>query len=276
MLRFGLVAFPVEAVNAHLREEGAVAFHQLHAECGRRIHYVKTCPVHGAVGNDEIVSGYEFAKGKYVEVEPEELDELRTEKERALTLDAFIEPDELDPLYYDGRMYYLRPDGDAATEPYSVLTAALKSDGRYGVGQVVFSGKQQVVLIRPYDNVLQMALLNYSAEMLDPARLHLSLPEVKPSDRRVRMAEQIIQTWSKDDFDFRDYVDRHLADVRRLIEAKMKGKKIVKPEDEEEPEVINLMEALEKSIAEHRRGAKGVGKSRSRSSARSRRRRRAS
>jgi DNA end-binding protein Ku len=173
-------------------------------------------------------------------------------------------------------MYYLTPDGDAAAEPYSVLTAALKNDGRYGVGQVVFSGKQQVVLIRPYGKVLQMALLNYSAEMLDPARLRLSLPEVKATDRRVRMAEQIIQTWSKDDFDFHDYVDRHLADLRRLIEAKMKGKKIVKPEEKEEPEVINLMEALEKSIAEHRRGGKRASKSRSRSGGHSRRRRRAS
>lgn len=225
MLRFGLVAFPVEAYNAHLREEGAVAFHQLHVECGRRIHYTKTCPVHGAVSNDEIVSGYEFGKGKYVEVDPDELDELRTEKERALTLDAFIDPDTIDPIYFDGRMYYLAPDGDTAAKPFAVLAAALRSDGRYGVGQVVFSGKQQVVLIRPYDKVLQMALLNYSAEMLDPDRLRLKLPDIKPSDRRVIMAEQIIKSWSGDKFEFTDYVDQHLEKGSRTSGCQDEGQR---------------------------------------------------
>src|SRR5215207_8655853 len=91
-LSFGLVSFPVQAVNALNRQQSDIHFHQLHAECHRRIHYQKVCPVHGEVPNDEIVSGFEHRKGKYIEVEPDELDAVRTKKERALTIDAFVDP----------------------------------------------------------------------------------------------------------------------------------------------------------------------------------------
>lgn len=119
MVRFGLVSFPVEAFNARSPEEAPIAFHQLHAECHSRIRYQKTCPVHGPISNDEIVSGYEVRKGEYVEIDPNELDELHTDGERALTIDAFVAPDEIDVIYFDGRMYYLSPDGEHAREPRS-------------------------------------------------------------------------------------------------------------------------------------------------------------
>lgn len=258
ILRFGLVAFPVQAHNAHLRDEGAVAFHQLHAKCGRRIHYEKVCPKHGPVPNDEIISGYELDKDRYVEIDPEELNDLRTEKERSLTLDSFIAPDELDPIYYDGRMYFLAPDGEAAEEPYAVLAAALRQSDRYAVGQVVFSGKEQIVLVRPYGKVLQMALLNYAAEMLDPAKLHLDLPEIKPHDRRLLMAEKLIDGWIDRHFRFGRYVDRHLELVRELVRAKSKGRKIEpREEEEDEPDVINLIDALKKSISKGRSKSNG-------------------
>src|SRR5258706_6569954 len=90
-LSFGLVSFPVQAFNARNPEQSDIHFHQLHAACHRQIRYEKVCPIHGRVTNDEIVSGYEYAKGKYVEIEPEELDTLRTEAERSLTIDAIVE-----------------------------------------------------------------------------------------------------------------------------------------------------------------------------------------
>src|SRR6478609_7531142 len=140
-LTFGLVSFPVEAINAHDPKHSDIHFHQLHATCHRRIHYEKVCPVHGAVSNDEIVSGYEYRKGQYIEIDPEELDALRTEKERSLTIDAFVAEDEIDPVYFDGRMYFLLPDGPAGEEPYRVIVDAMDREECWGVGQVVFSGK---------------------------------------------------------------------------------------------------------------------------------------
>lgn len=101
-LTFGLVSFEVEAFNALNREESDIRFHQLHAKCHRRIRYQKVCPTHGELTNDEIVSGYEVTKGHYVEIDPDELDELRTPSERALRIDGFVAPDAIDPLYYDG------------------------------------------------------------------------------------------------------------------------------------------------------------------------------
>src|SRR5436190_969634 len=160
-LTFGLVSFPVQAFNAFNREQSDIHFHQLHASCHRRIRYQKVCPVHGEVPNDEIVSGYEYAKGKYVEIEPEELDALETQRDRSLTIDTFIEPETIDPIYLDGRMYYLMPGGAGAEEPYAVMAEAMEREERYGVGQIVFSGKEQLAMVRSVDGVLQMSMLNY-------------------------------------------------------------------------------------------------------------------
>src|SRR5262249_2671603 len=142
MLRFGLVSVPVQAFNAHIPDQEGVAFHQLHETCHSRIHYQKVCPIHGEVSNDEIVSGYEYAKGKYVVVDSEELDRLRPEKDRALNIDAFISPEELDPIYFDGRMYYLAPDVAEAAAPYAVLMHAMERQERWAIGQVVFNGRR--------------------------------------------------------------------------------------------------------------------------------------
>src|SRR5438874_11826991 len=110
----------------------------LRKECQRRIRYAKMCPVHGEVSNDEIVSGFEVKKNQYVEVDPEELDKLRPENDRALRIDAFVSPETIDTLYFDGRMYYLSP-GEAGQEAYAVMMQAMGQDNRYAVGPPVMS-----------------------------------------------------------------------------------------------------------------------------------------
>jgi DNA end-binding protein Ku len=276
MLRFGLVAFQVEAFNARRPEAGAVAFHQLHAECHNRIRYEKHCPVHGKVENNEIVSGYEYSRGRYVEVEAEELDALRTEHEKALTLDNFVEPEEIDPIYYDGRMYYLAPASAEAREPYAVFMAALEREGRYGVGQVVFSGKDQVVLLRPYNGALHMAMLNYPAEMRDAAEVVGTLPEIRGGDKQVRLAEQLIQSWGEEAFEYSDYTDPYLERVKELIDAKVEGRELVAPEEDEEPEVVNFMDALRKSMQRAPKTSRHAHGKNGHAGTRSRKRRRAS
>ena len=127
-LTFGLVSFPVQAFNARNRQESDFHFHQLHAKCHRRIKYQKVCPAHGEVSADEIVSGYEYRKGSYVEIESEELDALRSELERSLHIDTFMEPDTIDPIYLDCRMYYFMPTNDAAQEPHAVMAEAMERE----------------------------------------------------------------------------------------------------------------------------------------------------
>lgn len=251
-LQFGLVTFPVEAFNAHETAEDHVAFHQLHRECHSRIRYQKVCPLHGELDQQEIVSGYEYSKGRYMEIEPEELDELRSTGERSLTLDAFVDPAEVDIVQFDGRNYFLSPAGDAAREPYTIFLKALQSSGQWGVGQVVWSGREQLAVIRPYQAALHMAMLNYVPEIRDPAKTISAPLELKSGDKKVRLAEQLIESWTDDSFDLADYKDTYQARVREIIKDKVAGKETVEPEAEADgqPEVINLMDALRKSLGQ--------------------------
>jgi DNA end-binding protein Ku len=247
-LRFGLVSFEVQAVNAHISEKSEVHFHLLHESDHQRIHYAKMCPKHGEVPNDEIVEGYEYAKGKYVEFEKEELDLLRTEQERALSIDAFVDADEIDPIYFDGRMYYLIPSSGSANEPYALLQAAMEKKGRWGVGQVVFSGREQLAVVRPLDGVLCMAMLNYDAEIRKPADIRSEFTRPRTAAAKLKLAEGLIAKWQDGKFNFAAYKDNYRQKVKEAIAAKKRGEEIEAPE-EDEPEVINLMEALQRSLA---------------------------
>lgn len=257
---FGLVTFAVEAFNALDRSESDIHFNQLHEKCHSRIRYQKVCPVHGPVETDEIVSGYEHRKGKYIEIDPEELSALRTERERALTIDAFVSPETVDPLYFDGRMYYLLPAGNGAEEPYAVIMTAMEQEKRYAVGRVVFSGKDQIVLIRPVDGVLHMAMLNYHAELRPAAKIAVGLKS-RVDSRQAKLARTLVREWSDDAFDFPQYEDTYREKVEELIAAKVKGHELVAPEEEEEePATINLMDALKKSLKQARPATKRPAK----------------
>ena len=253
-LQFGLVTFPVEAFNAHETSEDHVAFHQLHRKCHSRVHYQKVCPIHGEIDQEEIVSGYEYSKGRYVEVEPDELDALRTAAERSLTLDAFVAPEDVDVVQFDGRNYFLSPAGDDAREPYTIFLKALQSSGQWGVGQVVWSGREQLAVVRPYEDALHMAMLNYVREIRDPASTVGAPLNLRSSDKKVQLAEQLIEAWTEDSFDLAAYKDTYQAKVREIIDDKVAGKETVAPQAEQEkPEVINLMDALRKSLGQSTR-----------------------
>src|SRR5690349_8233020 len=124
-LRLSLVSVPVQAINAQKTGGGKVHLHQLHEPDHARIRYAKMCPVHGEVSNDEIVSGYEVSKDEYVVVDQAEIEQLWHHGEKAITLDAFVDPAEIDPSFFAGRHYYLLPDGDAGAKPYLVLQRAM-------------------------------------------------------------------------------------------------------------------------------------------------------
>lgn len=249
-LVFGLVSFPVEAFNALNRDQSDIHFHQLHAECHRRIQYQKVCPVHGEVSQSEIVSGYEYRPGKYVEIEPEDLEAIRTKEERALKIDTFVDPEMIDPLYLDGRMYYLMPSGESAAEPYEVMARAMAQEKRYGIGSAIMFGKQQLAMVREVNGVLHMAMLNFDEEIRPPDEMKAALPVKHPATRQVSLARTLIRNWFTTEFDFKKYDDEYRKKVARLIKAKVAGHDVVKPEEpEEEPDVVNLMEALKRSIS---------------------------
>ncbi|MEN6452126.1 MAG: Ku protein [Thermoguttaceae bacterium] len=245
-VRIGLVTFPVQAFNVVVPEK-EIHLHQLHSVCDRRIRYQKVCPVHGEVPKEEIVSAYEYSRGKYVRIEPDELDELRTDADRALKIEAFVPPSAIDSLCLDGRNYYLMPQKEEAQEPYGVIYRAMVEKDRWGVGQILFSDREQLVVVRPHHNVFLMSMLRHCDELRRAEPYETPVP--KANDKTVKLAEQLIDNVSEDAFDFAAFGDPYRARLKQLIDSKIEGKKIATPPAEAEPEVINLADALKKSIA---------------------------
>ncbi|HEY1603946.1 MAG TPA: Ku protein [Pirellulales bacterium] len=254
-LRLSLVSVPVQAITTEERASGGIALHQLHDKDHSRIRYVKTCPVHGVVSNDEIVSGYEVSKDEYVVIEPAELDVLRTPAEKAITLDTFVSPETIDPVYFSGRHYYLVPDGEAGVKPYAVLHRAMASQDKWGIGQAVIFGREHLVLVRAQDELLSLNVLNYadqvrSSEGLVEGDAHVSATEL-------HLAETLIKASLTKKFDIAKYRDEYVHKLRTLIEAKVEGRELVTPPGAEEPVVVNLMDALRASVAKAHRGGQG-------------------
>jgi DNA end-binding protein Ku len=255
-LRLNLLSVPVKAFSATVSGKGKIGFHLIHAKCHSRIRYTKTCPIHGEVPNDEIVSGYEVAEGKYVLVDKEELAKLRAGADKAITIDVFIRPDALDPVYYTDRTYYLTPDGEAGRQSYAVLRKVMADDSRYAVATMVLSGRAQVVLIRPVDKLLAITVLSYDTQLKKPAEFEGEVPDVAAGGAEVKLARSLIEASTAEDFDFGKYHDDYTDRVRELIESKAHGKKIVAGREKGEPAIINLMDALRESLHE----AKGNGR----------------
>jgi DNA end-binding protein Ku len=248
----------VKGYNATASGGGKIGFHLLHSTCHSRIRYKKVCPIHGEVPNDEIISGYEAAKGQYVTVEKEERAALKAEDEKTIEIDSFVEPQALDPIYFSGRSYYLVPDGKVAQKPYAVLHDAMKAESRYAVGQVVFAGRAQVAVVRPAGDVLAMTLLSYESEMKKPEDFEDEVKEGAVSSEERKLAETLIEAATAKDFDLGAYKDEYNSKLAHLVEGKSrKRRKHSTVAGEEEPAVINLMDALRQSLKRTGHGHNG-------------------
>ncbi|HVU89218.1 MAG TPA: Ku protein [Pirellulales bacterium] len=245
-LRLSLVSVPVQAFNAVQSDEGKIQLHQLHDKDHSRIRYVKVCPQHGEIPTSEIVSGYEVSKDEYVVIQPSELDTLRTPAEKAITLDSFIAPESIDPVYFSGRSYYLTPDGEGGVKPYAVLQQAMVKQNKWGIGQAVMFGREHLVLVRPLDGLLTLAQLNYAQAVRSTGDFPIG--QAKVSATELKLAETLIKASTPKKVDLGDYQDEYVHKLRMLIDAKVEGREIVTPPGEEEPAVVNLMDALKASL----------------------------
>jgi len=255
-IRFGLVSVPVKAYTATSSAGGGISLNQLHRECNSRINYKKTCPIHGEVKPDEIVSGYEFSKGQYVVVEPEEIEKLRAANEKAIDVKAFVSPDEVDARYFTGKTWYLLPDGPVAVKPYALMYKTLDEQSLNGFAQVVIGGKVQLMLLRPMSNLLVGSYISYAAEVKNPSEFEADAPKVEVSPDELKLAKTLTDAMKMSDFDLANYKDDYTDKMTQLIQAKVEGKQIVAPPvSEEEPQVINLMDALKKSLEQAKKTA---------------------
>lgn len=275
-LRLSLVAVPVQAYPAAAPGKGEIHLNQLHNECHSRIRYKKFCPIHGEVSNDEIVSGYEYAKDQYVVLEPGEREAFRTKSERAMTIDRFVPLETIDPLFFSGRNYYLLPDGAAGEQPYRVLSQAMTDEGCCALGQVVFSGREEVALVRPRDKVLTMSLLSFVSQVRPLSDFADEVSDRRAKADELKLARTLIQQTTAEEADLEQYHDTYTQQFKEAIEAKVAGKEVVVAADEEEIPVVNLMDALRHSLKQRGRGKAGASTGRVRAPAAARRKRKTS
>jgi DNA end-binding protein Ku len=247
-LKFNLISVPVKGYNATVAGGGKIGFHLLHAKCHERIQYKKVCPIHGEVDNDEIVSGYEVSKGKYVIVDKEERNGVKSEDDKTISVDAFVRPDAIDPIFFSGRTYYLVPDGKVGQQPYTVIHEAMREQERYAVARVVFAGRAQLAVIHPSGKILAMTLLTYESELRKPEAFEDEVKQSPASAEERKLAQSLISAATDEDFDLGLYKDEYTYKLTKLVEGKAKQTKKLVGKTEEEPAVINLIDALRKSL----------------------------
>ena len=253
-LKLSLVSVPVKAYTATASESGGVKLNQLHAGCNSRIKYQKVCPIHGEISGDQIVSGYEYSKDQYVVIDTAELDKLRTEDSKALTIKEFVASDALDAMYLTGSTYYLVPDGPVGQRPYAVLHEGMVEQKRHAIAQVVWHGKEQVMLIRPVNGLLAMTGLSYDYQVTKPAAFDEEVSKIEIAPDEKKLAKTLIDAATSKKFDFSKYKDAYTEKLTQLIEAKVAGKEIVAAQPQEHAHIINLMDALKQSVEKLQQG----------------------
>jgi DNA end-binding protein Ku len=251
-ISFGLVNIPVKLFSAVSRK--TVRFHQLDRSDNQRIQQRRVNPRTGEeVPYDNLVKGYEIGPERYVVVTPEELDALAPEKTRSIDIEDFVDLDQIDPIYYD-HPYYLVPDKSAA-KAYRLLLDAMREADKVAIARVVIRSKEQLVAIRPRDDVLTMETMLFADEVVPPDQLE-DLPangSKKTTKRELEMAQQLIDSLSGE-FEPEKYRDEYRERVLDLIERKAEGEEVVLEAPPEEPQKVpDLMAALEASIANAKR-----------------------
>jgi DNA end-binding protein Ku len=248
-ISFGLVNVPVKAYTA-VRDHD-VHFHQLDKKSGARIRYKKVSEKSGReVADDNIEMGFEISDGRYVTFDKQELADLRPKSTRAIEVTDFVALDQVDPIYYE-RTYWLAPDGDAAARAYQLLLTAMEDRERVAIGTVAMRNKEYLTAIRPLDGVLAMSTMRFADEVV-PRREIDELPSrrSKPAPKELKMALQLIDSLDND-WDPKHYKDTYVDELRQRIEAKEAGEEIVAEEpDEQRADVIDLSEALQRSLDE--------------------------
>jgi DNA end-binding protein Ku len=258
-LKISLVNIPVRVFPA-TDSAATISFNQLHRECQTRIQQKRWCPhCEVEVPNTDLVKGYEFEKGRYVVIDEDDLAKVRTESTRVINLVQFTEATAIDPIYLD-RPYYLAPDGGVAAEAFAVMREGMQ--GKAGIGKVALYGREYLVAIEPRGKGLVMYTLRHAREIRSMDAIdELGGVAATVKNDEMKLARQVIQNF-EGELDMQEYRDEYQEELKRIIDAKIAGEEIVEKEEEAPPKVVNLMEALRKSLdrvsAEKKKTAKAA------------------
>ncbi|PWW03553.1 Ku protein [Hoeflea marina] len=259
-LRLSLVSIPVEMFSA-TKSGASISFRQIHEPSGKPVHYQKVVTGVGPVDADDIMKGFEYEKGQYLLLDPDEIDAIKLETKKTLELVQFVDACEISPLYYD-KPYYLTPADDLAEEAYCVVRDALRQAKMVGIGQVTMRGKEYLAAIKPCGDGLLLETLHYADEIRKADPLFSSIDAKASDDDLLEVAKSLIKRKSGP-FRAEAYKDHFSDAMRDLIDRKTKNKttKRVNTDDHEESNsgdnVIDLMAALKQSLQKAEKGGSG-------------------
>lgn len=249
-LKLSLVSCPVKLFPATSSSAGKISFNLLHKDTLNRVQQKYHDPELGEIDRADLVKGYQFEKDKYVVVTAEELDEIEIESSKTVDIDGFVDAGDIDPIYFDST-YYLAPDGPIAEETFSVILEAMRRAGKVAVARIVLSGRERLVTIQPIEDGFRLTTLRSAKEVREPSSAleHLN---AKYSDDMLSMAGQIIAQKPMK-FAPQAFEDRYEEALLELVKSKISGGQPVITKAPERGNVVNLMDALKRSIEEERR-----------------------
>jgi DNA end-binding protein Ku len=245
-LRLSLVSCPIALFPA-TSERGKIRFHQINKKTGHRIKYKKVdADTDREVEPDDIVRGYEASKGHYIELEPEELEAAAIESTRTIDIEQFVPRQEIDELYL-GNPYYIVPDGEVGEQAFAVIREAIKQKGMVALGRVVFTSREHIIAIEPRGKGMMGLTLRYPYEVRNEEDYFGDLADEKVTKEMLDLAAHIVKT-KQGHFKPDKFEDRYEEALKAILKKKAHGEKIEKVEPEKPSNVINLMDALRKSI----------------------------
>jgi len=251
-LRLSLVSCPVALFGATSRSND-VSFHMINPETNNRIRMIPTDPDSGPVERANLVKGYEIEKNHYVIVTPKELDAVKLETTHTIDIERFVDEGDIDRLFWN-TPYFLVPNEKTGIDAYTVIREALKETGRIALGRVVMHTRERLVALEPRDKGILAYTLRMRDEVVDPKTAFADIPAAKPEKRMIDIARKIIEQ-QEGAFEPDAFEDRYEKALRELIKRKEKGEKIVTAAPVEDDNVIDLMDALKKSLKHKGRAA---------------------
>jgi len=246
-LRLSLVSIPVQ-LYAATKTASRIAFHQIHQPSGKRVRYEKVVPGLGPVETSEIVKGYEVDKGRYITVSDEELDSIRLEAKKVIDLVRFVDQTDIDPIYFD-RPFFVVPDGEGNEEAYVVLRQSLHETQRIGLGQMAIRGQGSLVAVKACGRGIILETLRYADEIRRSDAFFADIPNLDPASDLTDLAKELIQRKSGP-FEPAEFKDAYTMALREMLDKKIKNEPIrdVSEGEEKGAVVIDLMEALKRSL----------------------------
>jgi len=246
-IRLSLVTFPVHLYSG-VTDTQKIRLHKISKDSGERVHYKDSTASEGVIEKSDIVKGYEYEKGQYVEIDDKELAKLKVESTHTIDLVQFTEQRDIDPIYFD-KPYYVVPEGKLALEAFATVRDALRDAGKIALGQITIGGRERIAAIKACGKGMVLETLRYNYEVREASRYFEDISEkVKPDKDQIALAKQLIEAKSGK-FDPKSFKDTYQEGLMEIIEAKLGHRKANLPKATKEPgNVVNIMDALKRSL----------------------------